>query len=295
MNKQDLPNDSKGADETLNSELKKDIEKDIAINKEKTFRHPLMSNKEPDYVVQAREEIKIDKELGLDNQAVKTAEAVLEKDIDELTNSMDYYQIDDKIIDKLFDLPKFRRALFVQNAVNHIKATVSAQKSMIICLLSALTVLTLGIFICNAGTQNGAITNIYAFVFGIIGIVSSIGFGICGLASFLSNNGSYKYETANVGLKIEGISSTDIRIPYGAKLKTLEAMKSGIFEKFEIITPQFSVNNKIVQIKKHLDPAIVGLTMDNRMFMICYWDIEHDKEKVMKDIKKYKKLKIKSI
>lgn len=292
MNKNDLSDDPKRAKEILNGNSANEIESSISINQEKTFRHPLMVSNESDYVMKAREELTIDEKLGLSNQAIKTAISVLEKDIDELTNSRDYYQVDRKTIEKLFDIKKFRRMLFVKNIINHIKGFFAAQVSPICFLSSAIVALVSGIFLCSIGTEKGTITNIFAFSSGIAGMVLSIGFFICSLASFLTNKGTYTYETANVDLKIENISSTDIKIPFGAKLKTLEAKECGIFEDFMIITPQFTMNNQVVQTRKNLDPAIVGLTKDNRMFMICYWDIKNDKEKVTKDIQAYKKFKV---
>ena len=292
MNKNEFSNDPKRAKEILNGNSGNEIESGISVDQEMTFRHPLMTDKESDYVIKAREELKLDEELGLSNQAIKTAKSVFEKDIDELTNSRDYYQVDRKTIEKLFDIKKFKRMLFIKNRLNHVKGYFAAQVSPISFLSSALLMLATGIYLCSIGTDKGVITNSFAFSSGIVGIVLSIGFFICSLASFLTNKGSYTYETADVDLNIENISSTDIKIPYGAKLKTLEAKESAIFEDFMIITPQFTVNNKVVPTRKNLDPAIVGLTKDNRMFMICYWDIKNDKEKVMKDIEKYKKFKI---
>jgi hypothetical protein len=292
MNKNDLSNDPKRAKEILNGNSGNEIDSSISINQEVTFRHPLMIGQESDYVIKAREELKLDEELGLSNQAIKTAKSVLERDIDDLTNSRDYYQVDRKTIEKLFDIKKFKRMLYIKNRLNHVKGFFVAQVSPISFLSSALLALVSGMYLCSIGTDKGAITNSFAFSSGIAGIVLSISFFICSLASFLTNKGSYTYETADVDLKIESISSTDIKIPYGAKLKTLEAKESGIFDDFMIITPQFTLNNKMVQTRKNLDPAIVGLTKDNRMFMICYWDIKNDKEKVMKDIEKYKKFKI---
>jgi hypothetical protein len=76
-----------------------------------------------------------------------------------------------------------------------------------------------------------------------------------------------------------------------------EAKDSGLFEGFSIVRPEFFTDQKSFKPSFQLppfppDPAILGVTKDNRMFMVVWWDIEHDVDRVKTNIKKFKKFKI---
>ena len=72
-----------------------------------------------------------------------------------------------------------------------------------------------------------------------------------------------------------------------------EEKKTGIFEDFIFAQPEFFVENKTVEPRIKIDPAILGMTKDQRMFMIVYWDVEHDVEHVLTQIDAFKKFKLK--
>jgi hypothetical protein len=80
------------------------------------------------------------------------------------------------------------------------------------------------------------------------------------------------------------------------KLKLKEAKDSGLFEGFSIATPEFHTNRVNYKPRFHLpevkDPAILGITKDNRMYMIAWWDEKRDIDRVKMNIKKFKKFKI---
>jgi hypothetical protein len=101
-----------------------------------------------------------------------------------------------------------------------------------------------------------------------------------------------EYEVLKVKLDMTPLKKVDMKIPYGAKLKVQEAAKTGIFEDFVLAKPVFSVEQKEIIIDLKPDPAILGITKDSRMFMIVYWDIQKDKEKVLKEIHRFRKYKL---
>lgn len=92
---------------------------------------------------------------------------------------------------------------------------------------------------------------------------------------------------------MEDVKDTMIEIPRIAKLKMKEAKDSELFEAFTIAHPQFRVDRQIYAPTFKLDPVILGVTKDSRMFMICWWDIQKDIDKVLKNINLFKKFKIK--
>lgn len=267
----------------------------LTVYKVNDFRHQLMKGVEIEYLAKAEEELKIDEELGLKNQAQKTIKSLLSKDIDELTNSKDYYEVDRKTIEQIFDFPKIKGMLFFQNVVNSIKETFYGLRFVLLFTSLMVASTFLGILLANISTDKGNINNPYLFIFCVISIISAFIFLSNIIFQFCNGDVEFNYHTAKVDLNVEELSITNIKIPFGAKLKTLEAKKSGIFEDFRIITPQFTVDHRIISFKRTVDPAIVGVTADNRWYMIVYWDIEHDKEKLMKDIERYKKFKVSSV
>jgi len=101
-------------------------------------------------------------------------------------------------------------------------------------------------------------------------------------------------------LDLRPLKETDIEIPYGAKLKAEEAFDSKIFEALVIAHPKFTVQKNSIEIKEkiipriNLDPAICGVTADDRLFMIVYWDVKKDIEKTAQKIKKFRKFKLKT-
>jgi hypothetical protein len=103
----------------------------------------------------------------------------------------------------------------------------------------------------------------------------------------------FNYEFMSVDLAMEDVKDTKIEIPRIAKLKMKEAKDSELFEAFTIAHPQFRVDRQTYTPTFKLDPIILGVTKDSRMFMICWWDIQKDIDKVLKNINLFKKFKIK--
>ncbi|MFW6311094.1 MAG: hypothetical protein ACOC1K_02540 [Nanoarchaeota archaeon] len=245
-------------------------------------RHPLMEGmNDKNYVREFQKEAEIDAKLGLKNQSEISIKKVIEKDIDELTNSRDYYEVNKKILEKLFDLNKLKNKCVSYNAGEAIKSTFKCAKPQFYILFSSLGLATLGFL-----TLNIPVVVVFSFLCALVLLIA-----------FVTTIGEveFEYTFIDVRLDIEPVKTTNIKIPYGAKLKLLEAKESGIFEDFAIISPKFEENTvyKNIHVPNfNIDPAIVGLTADKRMFMVVYWDIEKDKEKVINDIKRFKKFKV---
>ena len=102
------------------------------------------------------------------------------------------------------------------------------------------------------------------------------------------NDYSYSKSQLNVEFKIEDIKETTVRIPKGAKIKLLKAVKSKIFDEFVIAYPKFAKTIKHI----YPDPAILGKTTDGRMYMIVYWDVKKDVDKTPTAMEAYLKYKI---
>ena len=137
-----------------------------------------------------------------------------------------------------------------------------------------------------------ALTLGFGNVFAWIGMLILL---ICGIGTWDKKKLSYFI----IAVKVDTIplSSVSSPIPYGAKLKVLEAKKTGIFKDFVFATPEFVIESKnhIIDMKKNfpqIDPAILGVTEDKRMYMIVYWDLDKDVEKIIKNINDFKKYKL---
>jgi len=268
------------------------------------FRHPLMREVvDKDYVQRAQHELEIDERLGLKNQAEKTAKELMANDIDELTNSRDFYEVDKQAIGKLFGLKDLKARCVGHNISESVTNTCKA-----LVLPLCISALAVGLIVGGIKTAMvAAAANSIWWGMGATGIfIGAIG-AIIGAGWAFFNKVDFRYTFIDVNLDIQKLEETDIRIPYGAKLKTDEARETGIFDGFAIITPKFTQQKRELTSQQmrdairerfapkfSFDPAIVGITRDNRMFMVVYWDIENDREKVITDIEKFKKFKLKN-
>jgi len=261
-----------------------------------SYRHPLkLKDLESDYVKKAQEELEVDMKLGLKKQAQATAKTILKQDIDELTDSKDYYEVDKSTISKLFGIADLKKRCWGINIKEAVKQTIKGLALPLMFAAFTAVLTTVGLGLMFSAISSGSVT--VSILSGILGLgaITTLCYGIY----FLTQRTSFEYTFIGVGTDVEPLEDTEVKIPYGAKLKALEAKESGIFEGFAIITPQFKQTNKKFdnpfkppEFNFALDPAIVGITRDNRMYMICYWDLAKDKEKVIDDIEHFKKFKI---
>lgn len=269
-----------------------EMKNEVAVYDPNMYRHPLLADKETDYVKEGIEELEMDKKLGLKNQENITGKTILQKDIDELTRVNDFHEVDRPTIEKLFEIPKLKRMCWVHNAKVAIKEVFKQQKFTPLFAIGTVGLIILAV---HLGIITKNISSEYGSMFSVIGCVAScIGAVVCLICTIneIFDSKTYVFSYMNVELHGEPLNRTNIKIPRGAKLRTVEAMESKIFEEFVIFTPKFTIEHEVIKPKQRLDPAICGVTKDERMFMIVYWDIEHDKEKIIKDIKRYKKFKL---
>jgi len=86
----------------------------------------------------------------------------------------------------------------------------------------------------------------------------------------------------------------DIKITYDVTQRQFVIMfEHSDIEAFTIAHPQFKIERRSYSPNFKLDPVILGVTKDSRMFMICWWDIQKDIDKVLANINLFKKFKVK--
>jgi hypothetical protein len=258
------------------------------------YRHP-KAPAAPFYLDAIKDEIALDIELGLKNQFSIDQKKILKRDIDELTKSNNYYQVTSKLLGRMFKIGSLRSGCFFYNIKNGIVKTLIGIKVPLITIIIMMIILK-GLFIAAPITShsNSAYYTI-AQIFCPIGIISLVIGLIVFILSFTSQKVGrikFRFQFIDVKLKIENIKETMVTIPRMAKLKIKEAKDSGIFEEFTIAYPYFSVNREEYTPYRKVDPIILGITKDNREFMICWWDLAKDIDKVQTHINMFKKFKI---
>lgn len=263
-------------------------------------RHHLMADKEREYLEQARKELELQEELGLHKQAELTQEKTLQKDIDELTSSRDFYEVDSKILARLFGMRSLQKKCEAHNIREFLSVSYH-QLRWELLLMGVAAGLTVGLIeACKGCIVLGA-----ASALSIYHVIGTLAVGAAAVASWimsiarLGSGKKFDYEFMKVELRSEDLTKTHIRIPYGAMLKTAEAKRTEIFTEFGLVRPEFKTHKvsagwEAVDLSKHFpaDPAIVGHTEDGRQFLIVYWDIEKDRARVLRNIAQFKKHKL---
>lgn len=287
---------------------------DALITPEEIERHRLMILEQRDYVENIKKEFEIDKELGLSNQMNLDQRDLLQKDINELTNSNDFYEINKSHLNNLFSINLLKLKCLPYNIKETIKKTWNYFGKNILSLILFVGLLISSVEFCYSykSSQLELNTAIYTIILNIILFVlcgfSFIGIFLPYFKTKLEGKEiriddyntkkiyTFNFRFMDVRLKMQELNKTKMKIPYGAKLKTLEAKKTGIFEDFVIAYPEIFIKDFDIHhteiIQKSIDPAILGVTADKRMFMIVYWDIKNDVEKAIKDIKHLKRFKL---
>jgi hypothetical protein len=251
---------------------------------------------EPDaaYLQEFKDDIKLDIELGLRNQYEIDQTNVLKKDIDTLTQSNNYFQVTPKLLNKLFKIEELRALCAFHNLkeaiVESIKGSYRPILYTVLLVFSILGTLQL-IHIVNSNSPF-AFWMYTAVVFAIIWDLTDFGFLIACFCSDKFGKLEYDYEFMKVDLAMEDIKDTKIPLPRIAKLKLKEAKDSELFEGFSIAHPEFKVDRQVFKPKLKLDPVILGVAKDSRAYMICWWDIEKDIDKVKENIRLFKKFKV---
>lgn len=275
-------------------------------------RHPLMAAIENKHFKQQKKEVLLDAELGLENQCAIDTIDLLKEDINELTSSANYYEVNQNILNKLFKVDLLKFQCLPYNFMVLIGSIFKVIKTSVICLIGMVASLAIVVFMAdNVPTQYGTTFSTGAFwywaLFAIMIIVTVVflRFSInkLGFRIVSNNNGEkvinrifkFEFDFLTVRLTRENLKETSVKIPYGAKLKLREAMETNIFENFKIVYPTSFIEHTektFIFSRRPLDPAIIGISSDNRQYMIVYWDVEKDIDKTLRDIKVLTKFKL---
>jgi hypothetical protein len=267
----------------------------------KYLRHPL-AKQNAEYAIAISKEIDLDRELGLKGQTELDQNTFLKKDIDELTRSNDYYQITKKHLNKLFKMSQLRMLCFLPNIIeSFVQALIGVRVPLILFMTGIFLSFGCIHLACWAFHLQGGYEAKAIILMVVVGSGALAAFIMC-ISSFFeggfkNRDVDFRFCFMKVKLNLEPILETKIKIPYGAKLKFKEAKDSNLFEGFSVASPEFYTTDKnyhpCLKLPKPLsDPAVLGITKDNRLFMVCFWDVEHDVDRVKTDIKKFKKFKI---
>lgn len=151
--------------------------------------------------------------------------------------------------------------------------------------------IVLAILLQFADWKNG---NVFAGISCVMMIVELI-LGVLNLVTTFEDF-SYSVTEMSADLELTPIEETRIKLPYGAKLKLLEAVESKIFARFVLAHPRVKETTHLTDFSFKLkptssDPAILGTAIDGRMYMITYWDIKNDVDMAEESIEKYKRFK----
>ena len=245
----------------------------------KIMRHPLMHGKSEDYVEELSEEIDLNKELGLENQAkIKQCE-LIRKDVDVLTKSNNYFEVTEKGLEKLFGIRKLKSKCIFHNL--KIAFITSGMYIPILCF-------TFGIL----STVSSVIVK--PVLFTVFLMIAATSFFVVTVLRTLSiiKSSRKRFPFIRIRLKTEAIEDTKIQILKGAALKFKEAKDTDIFSKFTISYPEVYCKGIDTVKQPNMDPAILAQTVDGRMFMVVWWDIEKDVEKSITKIKDLKQFKL---
>jgi hypothetical protein len=256
----------------------------------KDGRHPLMLTTKTKYAKEMKKEIAFDEQLELPTQAVINSMELLQMDIDELTSSKDYYPIDDNILEKIFNIKKFRTSCTKFTIMSYIKGLIEHQKIALWFYLFAAKVSLIFFFVVINLTINPHIIA-PSLILMVISIVIPIAISITTL-----QKKKIKHSNLSVRINKDPITTTKVKLPMGAKLKYKEAKESEIFESFIVAYPYLDLETKNDDVstspKYESDPAIIGITGDRRYFMICWWDVKKDIDKINRQLNWVKKFKI---
>jgi hypothetical protein len=261
-------------------------------------RHDLMKGKSNSVIESVIKEIEVDQELGLDQQLALTGSRALVNDIDELTSSRNYFQVSQELLKKLFQFNKLQWDCVWFNILSPVKGFFKAGVlPLFLHAAMLLLIYPMILYSMKIWPLVSKLTTPFLVTLSVFNIILWLGLGALLVLGFVFWDGrAISYVRIGIKIKSTPLSMVSEKIPYGAKLKVLEAKKTGIFKDFVYITPEFNYEERYKIIKypelPSIDPAILGTTEDGRMYMIVYWDIEKDVAKVVKEIEHFKKFKL---
>jgi hypothetical protein len=212
------------------------------------------------------EEMELNVKLGLENQVKITSDELISAEIREPTNSGHYYPITRRQLDGIFHLGRLRGLCVLNNIVAALRAFANPWYRPILAgVIPALLCVIIPAILASPLPEEVRYTGV--FILSFISIIAMI------MAIFVP---IFRAEFSSIALKIESIRDTKIKIPRGAKLKILEATEKGVFDDYVIAYPKVDTTEFTLKLLLPNDPAILGVTHDKTMYMICYWDIQKD-------------------
>lgn len=260
-------------------------------------RHPLI-NKSDTSIQPIIDEFELDKALGLFNQARLTSQKALAHDIDELTSNKNFFEVTPKTLEKLFNFNSLKKHCFFSNLTSSILGFFKgAILPLSLDIIALSLIYPLFRFSFYAIPWHYTPTSITIGIFNIITWIGWIILVIAGIRTW--SDITIPHTILDIKLDLIKLDQVTEKIPYGAKLKIKEAQNTNLFQSFVFATPSFTtrklndIYNKSNKKLPKNDPAILGVTLDQRMYMIVYWDIQKDTEKIIKNINKLKPFKLK--
>lgn len=312
------------AEEELRNESGAQPEQEKAVSNYvcvEDVRHPTMKGVSRDYLERLQDELDVDQQLGLKNQMEIDTAQVLKEDINDLTKSNEYYQVTPELIEKIFRVPQMNLKCFWLNVWEAISKTVMAFKYALCFWIPSFVAAWFSVasFVHFAANQKEFLSfqGVMLALASVIMLICGFTIGMKGKETVIkkvTKQGSYRdapelveeqrafvfrfnYKFLWVKVKQENIKETGIKLPYHAKLKVLEARDKKIFEDFIIMYPEMHIITheveKITVIENRPpDPVILGVTRDKRFYMVAWWDIEKDIDRVEQNIELFKKFKV---
>ncbi len=249
-------------------------------------RHHLMEEEERPYVKEKEDEIALDRELELNRQARYDSEDILRMDINELTKSNNYHRVNTKLMEKMFNMPGFKTMCLWTN-LNSIFNYIWMPLKGVLITTSIIALAIYGLTFLSWGTTTPWNLGAPVLLF-VVGGVLEYAFALYASIWFKKN----KLKLLKARMVSEDVRETEVRMPYGAKLKLKEAVDTKIFISFNINYPTMAEDDYGFIPTMKTDPAITGKTEDGRYYMVCWWDVANDIDKVETKIKMFKKFKV---
>jgi len=245
------------------------------------------------------EEIALDLELGLPKQAEIDAQRLFSDDVKELTCLSSYQRVTPKVVEKMFGLGKVRWICALWNAQSAVGTVVKGFMPSLIGLglatLASLATWRLALIAAPYRLGNAVIFLVVAF--GVIGAaVGAIWAMVYSITEPFNRNGGneLKFRFIWPKLDIEQVENTSIRIPNGAKLALKKARETGIFDDFAVASPEITVTTPSIKYRpKPPDPVLLGVTKNLQYYLVAWWDIEKDVDRIQRDLRVLRKFRVK--
>lgn len=255
--------------------------------------HPI-AVMDPEKAERIKQDVELNKSLGLDGQIELLGKEVLNADIDTLVSSKEYPEVNENGLKKIFGIDNLNPKVWGVNAW-------LIGKALAYHLSIPVALFILCYYLSEGTTEGEKVIKpgffILSLLVGLASVIAAIVHvsSICGSDVCREMVPSYfHFRWLSLGMVYVPHDRCTVKIPYGAKLRLKEAMDTKIFSKYMVAYPKVTLNELPVR-KLEIDPALIGVTEfggEERWFLISLWDIEKDRDRVINDISRMKKLKV---